>query len=81
VFGNELRGGFRGTLTLLVGTAHRDFFSMLINIPTGLHFTNLVVRVDGRHFQGALNLVEACKHSLEKLRFVPEGESPWHLHA
>jgi len=75
-FGDAPRGDFRGALRLHGDLARGDVFNMLMNIPTGLHFTKLdIVRVDGKYFQDALRLVEACKHSLQKLRFIPEGES------
>ena len=73
-FGNAPRRDFRGALRLHGDLARGDVFNMLMNIPTGLHFTKLdIVRVDGKYFQDALRLVEACKHSLQKLRFIPEG--------
>ena len=75
-FGNALKGDFRGQLQLYADLAHRDVFNMLINIPIGLHFTNLhIVEVDGRYFQDALRLMGACKHSLQTLRLISKGES------
>ena len=76
-FGSALEGDFHGALRLHMGLAHRDVFNMLTNIPTGLHFTKVDIVMDGKFFSDAVKLVEACKDSLQSLRFVPQGESVW----
>ena len=77
---NALKEGFCGVLQLYAGLAHRDGFSMPINIPTGLHFTKPGHGWGGRKvfprcFETGGSL---CSH---QLRFIPKGESVWRRHA
>jgi hypothetical protein len=75
--GNVLKGEFRGVLRLHGRLAHRYVFSMLTSIRTGLHFTEVgIVEADAEFFPDALKLVEACKHSVRRLRFSIQGEAP-----
>ena len=65
-----LKGGFRGRLRLLRGFAHEDVINMLLEVPTGLHFTRVEVRGVRECLLASVRLVEACGRSLVKLSYA-----------
>ena len=68
--GAVLRGGFRGRLELYRGCAHEDVVNMLLEVPAGLHFTELYVVAQGECLLLAARLAEACCETLAKLRYI-----------
>ena len=65
-----LRGGFGGRLRLLDGYADDDVINMLMEIPTGLHFTEVQISCMYQHLLSARGLVEACGKNLVKLSYT-----------
>ena len=65
--GTALRGRFGGKLQLYRGSACRDTVDMLLEIPTGLHFTE--AEIGGRYecLISTVRLAEACSETLMKL--------------
>jgi len=68
--GAVLRSGFRGTLELYRGCAHEDVVNMLLEVPAGLHFTELHVVAQGECLLLAARLTEACCKTLARLRYI-----------
>lgn len=71
--GTELRGRFGGQLRLLDGYADEDVMNMLLEVPTGLRFTEVQIR--GWYFErlrSTVRLAEACCKTLVKLSFYGE---------
>jgi len=65
--GTVLRGRFGGKLILSDGYAGEDCVNMLLEIPSGLRFTEVQVHCTrGRHLS-AIRLAEACARTLVKL--------------
>ena len=68
--GTVLRGRFGGKLQLLKGLAHEDVMNMLLEVPTGLHFTEIRIR-DARECPlSVVRLVEACGKPLVRLSYM-----------
>jgi len=67
--GTTLKGRFSGRLQLTDGYAGRDAFNMLLEIPTGLRFTE--VDICGMHgcLLSTTRLAEACRTTLAKLTY------------
>ena len=66
-----MRGRFGGKLELLKGLAEEDVMKMLLEVPTGLHFTE--IRIDGAGEWGlpaTMKLLDACAKTLVKLSYV-----------
>ena len=68
--GKNLKGRFRGRLRLLKGLAHSDVVNMLLEVPTGLHFTGVEVRGTYECLLPTVRLVEACGGSLVKFAYT-----------
>lgn len=68
--GAVLRSGFHGRLELHRGCAHEDVVNMLLEVPAGLHFTELYVVAQGECLLLAARLAEACCETLAKLRYT-----------
>ena len=68
--GTTLRGRFGGRLRLCKGYADRDVMNMLLEIPTGLHFTE--VEIHGTHecLRSTVMLANACCETLAKLSYT-----------
>jgi len=66
--GTVPKGRFTGKL-LLYGTQHAsgDVTNMLLEIPTGLHFTHVVISCAPRCLPSVIRLVEACCKTIVKL--------------
>ena len=67
--GTTLKGKFGGRLRLTVGYVDRDVLNMLLEIPTGLRFTE--VDICGMHgcLLSTVRLTEACRTTLIKLTY------------
>jgi len=65
--GAALKGGFAERLKLCGGYAHEDAVNMLLEVPTGLHFTEAQIRSTRKFLPSAVRLVEACRETLVKL--------------
>jgi hypothetical protein len=76
--GTVLRGRFGGQLRLLDGQADEDVVNMLLEVPTGLHFTELHIRGTHESFLPTVRLAEACCKTLVKLSYTVSihGKSP-----
>ena len=68
--GTVLRGKFGGRLRILKGPAHKDITNMLLEIPTGLRFTEVEIRCKRKFLPSTLSLVEACSETLVKLLYT-----------
>jgi len=67
--GTALRGRFGGQLELVDGPAHEDVMNMLLEIPTGLHFTELQIFWARKSLLSTIRLAEACGETLVKLSY------------
>ena len=63
------RGRFSGRLQLLGGPAHEDLANMLLEVPTGLRFTEMDISCRRKCLLSSVRLVEACAKTLVKLSF------------
>lgn len=68
--GASLRGRFRGQLRLLKGCAYTNVTDMLLQVPTGLHFTEVEVRCRYESLLSTVRLAEACGKNLVKLAYL-----------
>jgi len=68
--GAILRGRFGGQLGLLGGLASEDVVNMLLEIPTGLRFTEVQIRGTCECLLSVLRLAEACGKTLVKLSYA-----------
>jgi hypothetical protein len=78
--GTVPRGRFGGQLRLVNGHADRDVMNMLLEVPTGLHFTEVHVRGTHESFLSTVRLTEACGRTLVTLSYAVSivGKShPW----
>jgi len=67
--GTSLRGRFGGRLVLADGHANADVTNMLMDVPTGLHFTEVQIRATRQCHLSTVRLVEACGKTLVKLTY------------
>ena len=65
--GTVLRGRFNGKLILRGGYAGPDIMNMLLDIPSGLHFTEMRIYCPRDYLHLAVRLTEACGKTLTKL--------------
>ena len=65
--GTVLKGRFAGQLILSSECVGRGAIDMLLEIPTGLHFTEVRICCTREHLPSAVRLVEACYKTLVKL--------------
>lgn len=68
--GTVLRGVFGGALLLRHECADRDVINMLLEIPTGLHFTDVDIRCMSECFPATVLLAEACAKTLVRLSYM-----------
>jgi hypothetical protein len=68
--GTCLRGSFRGQLRLVKGCAYTGVADMLLQAPTGLHFTEVEVRCRYESLLSTVRLAEACGKNLVKLAYL-----------
>ena len=76
--GTSLRGKFGGRLRLLKGHADLDIVNMLLEVPAGLHFTEVYIHSLYGLLRPTLILAEACGESLVRLIHTVDehSESP-----
>ena len=78
--GSVLRGNFGGKLSLCSEYEHdpKDLVDMLLEIPTGLHFTEAWIYYRREYLPSTLRLVGACCKTLVKLshKVASHGKSP-----
>ena len=67
--GTVLRGRFGERLGLTEGYASKEVMDMLLDIPTGLHFTEVDIRSTRECFLSTVKLAEACSKTLVKLSY------------
>jgi len=68
--GTTLGGRFGGKLALLPVHDTKDFMNMLLEIPTGLRFTEVEIRCTRGCFPLAVRLTEACSETLVNLSYM-----------
>jgi len=68
--GTVLRGRFGGRLRILKGPAHEGITKMLLEIPTGLRFTEMEIRCKCKFLLSTVKLAEACGETLVKLLYA-----------
>lgn len=68
--GSALRGRFGGRLRLLDGSANVDVMEMLLEIPSGLHFTHVEIRCRRTRLLSTVRLVEACSETLVRFSYT-----------
>ena len=68
--GTTLRGRFGGQLQLFYGTACSGIADMLLEVPTGLHFTEVRIRGSNECLLPAVRITEACAKTLVRLSFT-----------
>ena len=68
--GAVLRGSFGGRLILSDEYADEDVINMLLEIPSGLRFTEVQVHSTSKRLPLAVSLVEACGKTLAKLSYT-----------
>ena len=80
--GTVLRGRFGGKLRLCNRYAGESVTNMLLEIPTGLHFTDIQIECPRKIPPSGVRLLEACGNTLVRLSYMVdiEGKShsfPW----
>ena len=68
--GTALGGRFGGQLRLFNGCAEKDVMNMLLEVPTGLHFTEMHIHGVHKSFLSTVRLAEACGKTLVKLSYA-----------
>ena len=76
--GEVLRGRFGGQLRLLRGYATDEAMNMLLEIPTGLHFTEMEIHGIHDYLPLTVRLAEACAKTLVKLSYTIPFHSKFH---
>jgi len=64
-----LRGSFGGKLQPSCEGADTDVVDMLLEMPTGLHFTEVQIDVTFERLLSTVRLAEACSETLTKLSY------------
>ena len=67
--GTTLSGKFGGQLRLLKGFVDKDIINMLLEVPTGLHFTEVEIRGTSECLIPTVRLAEACANTLVKFSY------------
>jgi len=76
--GTTLKGRFGGKLLLRNDCADNDVMNMLLEIPSGLHFTAVHIRCGGECLLTTVRLVEACGKTLVKLSYMVTFHGKYH---
>ena len=76
--GGTLRGRFGGQLRLLKGHADTNIMDMLLEVPTGLHFTVVEIRSTHECLFSTVRLAEACSRTLVKLSYKVSNYGKFH---
>ena len=75
--GKVLRGRFGGKLRLHRGRSYEDTVNMMLEIPTGLHFTEVEIRAK-YGCPSAMRLAEACSKTLTRLTYTADFNCKFH---
>ena len=75
--GTTLRGRYSGKLELYQLDA-RGVVDMLLEVPTGVHFSHLQIRGTHECFLPTVKLAEACGESLVKLSYIADSYGKSH---
>ena len=76
--GTDLRRRFGGELRIRNGRTDKDFVNMLLEVPTGLHFTKLYVYANRACLLQAVRLAEACRETLVELLYLGFIQGKYH---
>ena len=76
--GTGLRGRFGGQLRLSGWCVSEGVVDMLLEIPTGLHFTDVQIRSTRECLLSTARLVDACAKTLVKLLYTADGHCKSH---
>ena len=68
--GTALRGRFCGKIALRDACVHEDVINMLLEIPSGLRFTEVWIHCTGDRLPSVVRLAEACGNTLVKLSYM-----------
>ena len=69
---------FGGQLELHGEYADADIINMLLEVPTGLHFTGVLICSPEACLLSAVRLAEACGENLTKLTYIVEDHGEFH---
>ena len=73
--GTALRGRFSGKLRL---SAREDFVNMLMEVPNGLHFTEVDIFGEHKSLLSTVRLADACGDTVAKLKYVTSTHGKSH---
>ena len=73
-----LRGRFGGKLRLIGGNVDGDVVDMLLEVPTGLHFTEVRIYTTHECLFSTVRLAEACSETLVKLMYMIDFYRKYH---
>ena len=73
-----LRGRFGGRLRIVGNLIQTDVVDMLLEIPTGLRFTELQIHSMWERLLPTVRLAEACRKTLVKLSYTVDSSSKFH---
>ena len=79
VAGAHLKGRFGGSLRLAGGPADKGVMDALLEIPTGLRFTEVTIHSMRNRFLSAARLMEACSRAPVKLSYTASLGSKSHF--
>ena len=77
--GTILSGKFGGNFSLYAASPNQGVIDMLLEIPSGLHFTEVQVHYKHNHLPSVVRLAEACCKTLVKLSHVVASHGKPHL--
>lgn len=77
--GTTLRGDFGGQLRLTKRQAHVNVVNMLLEVPTGVHFTEVHILSEYECLYPAVRLSEACGENLVRLTYSVGAFGKYHF--
>ena len=76
--GTILRGRFSGKLRLCYTAAGESVTNMLLEIPTGIHFTEFQIECPRSFIPSNIRFLEACSNTLVRLSYMVDFERKSH---
>ena len=76
--GTVVKGRFGGKLKLCGEYVGEDVVNMLLEIPSGLHFTEVLIQCTPDHLPSAVRLAEACCKTVVKLLYLVAFRCKFH---
>ena len=76
--GTNLRGRFGGRLRLTGEYSSASLVNVLLEIPTGLHFTEVQIHTTCESLLSTVRLTEACAKTLVKLSYMVDLHGEYH---